>query len=596
MDNVKKQDIINTIRSLISEYGSQEIKASKVMLDLGKPSKELLVTYGKLVSAGVYSLEDFDEDDIVVNESNVESVVAIEDNTENSKITDYFYNECLIPPINDYYVEFGCYAPVLRIVKSNSFLPFFIQGESGNGKCFFYDQKVKVRVNGNIVDIEIGELFKKLGLDNADYNTNLYSEIGIQVQTPTNDWVDVTSFVKKPKLPMIKILLENNVILKVAEQHIFQTLGKDVFAIDATCIDTSDGPIKIISKEYFGNYDAYDISIPSPHLYYDSNGIIHHNTEGVEQACAVAKRELVCCNVTNETTEEDLMGSFILSNGNMIWKDGPVLVAMRRGAVLLIDESDQFGTSCMALQSVLQCKPYYVKKTNEMVYPKKGFTIIATANTKGDGDAGDRFVGANVLNEAFLERFNCVFEQQYPPAKVEMKILSKLCDDNVFLVNIVRWASSIRENYRLGTISRCITTRRLVQIVKNFQVFGSQKTAIQYGINRFDTDTRDAMMDYYENINSITYTDGLDEYLPKSTIEDATTNAWQTAAFVKKPKMNADEFNANYKAASDSGDFIIDSLKTAAGMYNASSTSTDDQQARIAHLKKIYGKYLLKDK
>ena len=103
------------------------------------------------------------------------------------------------------------------------------------------------------VDIEIGELFKKLGLDNADYNTNLYSEIGIQVQTPTNDWVNVTSFVKKPKLPMIKILLENNVILKVAEQHIFQTLGKDVFAIDATCIDTSNGPIKIISKEYFNS-------------------------------------------------------------------------------------------------------------------------------------------------------------------------------------------------------------------------------------------------------------------------------------------------------------------------------------------------------
>ena len=262
---------------------------------------------------------------------------------------------------------------------------------------------------------------------------------------------------------------------------------------------------------------------------------------------------------------------------------------------------DQLGSSCMALQSVLQNKPYYVKKTNEMVYPKEGFTIIATANTKGDGNAGDRFVGANVLNEAFLERFNCVFEQDYPPAKVEMKILSKMCDNNVFLVNIVRWASSIRENYKIGTISRCITTRRLVQIVKNFQVFGSQKTAIQYGINRFDSDTRDAMMDYYENLNSITYNDGLDEYLPKSTIEDVTTNAWTTNTSLTtdstlKSKMNMDEFNANYKAASDSGDFIIDSLKTAAGMYNASSTSTDDQQARIAHLKKIYGKYLLKDK
>lgn len=351
MNAQEKLHIVDTINAIITEYGTNDIKSSKVMMDKGKEFKEILTTYGSVQKPGVYSLSDFNEDDIVCT---IEDTVAeLPSDNKSDKITDYFHNECLIPPINNYYVEFGCYAPVLRIVKANSFLPFFIQGESGNGKCFFYDQKIKVRMSEENykrlfynyttnecfeIDIEIGELFKKLGLDNGNYNTNLYSEINIQVKTPKNNWVDVTSFVKKPKLPMIKILLENNVILKVAEQHIFQSFGKDVFAIDATCIDTFNGHVKIISKEYFGNYDAYDISIPAPHLYYDSNGIIHHNTEGVAQACAVAKRELVCCNVTNETSEEDLMGSFILSNGDMIWKDGPVLVAMRRGAVLLLDE------------------------------------------------------------------------------------------------------------------------------------------------------------------------------------------------------------------------------------------------------------------
>lgn len=450
MDNQKKQDIINTINTLINEYGSQHIKASQVMQNLGKSAKEILVTYGTLISAGVYTLESFNEDDIIVDDE-IASIINPTETVEIEgipKTTDYFHNECLIPPVNEYYVEFGCYAPVLRIVKSNSFLPFFIQGESGNGK-----------------------------------------------------------------------------------------------------------------------------------------------TEGVEQACAVAKRELVCCNVTNETTEEDLMGSFILSNGNMIWKDGPVLVAMRRGAVLLIDESDQFGTSCMALQSVLQCKPYYVKKTNEMVYPKKGFTIIATANTKGDGDAGDRFVGANVLNEAFLERFNCVFEQQYPPAKVEMKILSKICDDNVFLVNIVRWASSIRENYRLGTISRCITTRRLVQIVKNFQVFGSQKTAIQYGINRFDADTRDAMLDYYENINSIVYTDGLDEYLPKNTIEDVVATPTSSPPNIKW--SNNDVVTAAHENTLQSlTDIFNRQFVTTSNTVKAIPKSNNNsQESQIERLKKMYGSH-----
>lgn len=247
---------------------------------------------------------------------------------------------------------------------------------------------------------------------------------------------------------------------------------------------------------------------------------------------------------------------------------------------------DQFGTSCMALQSVLQNKPYYVKKTNEIVFPKEGFTIIATANTKGDGNSGDRFVGANVLNEAFLERFNCVFEQDYPPAKVEMKILSKICDNNVFLVNIVRWASSIRENYKIGTISRCITTRRLVQIVKNFQVFGSQKTAIQYGINRFDADTRDAMLDYYENINSIVYTDGLDEYLPKNTIEDV----------VAIPSTENTKWSNK--------DVVTDALgKTSQGItniFNERFTTTinaipksnnNSQESQIEYLKKMYGSH-----
>jgi len=234
-------------------------------------------------------------------------------------------------------------------------------------------------------------------------------------------------------------------------------------------------------------------------------------TLGVEQACAKSNRELICFNLTNETTEEDLMGSFILDNGNMIWKDGPVLVAMRRGAVLLLDEIDQATTNVMCLQNILQNKPYYVKKTNEMVFPKAGFTVVATANTKGDGDGSDRFVGANVMNEAFLERFNVVVEQDYPPMTVEVKILKQFCSDDNYVIELVRWAKLIRDNYKIGSIERCITTRRLVQIVKNFNVFKHKSNAIVYALNRFDNSIKEAMLEYYKSMSSIkTWNDNLE--------------------------------------------------------------------------------------
>lgn len=234
-------------------------------------------------------------------------------------------------------------------------------------------------------------------------------------------------------------------------------------------------------------------------------------TMGVEQACAAVNRELVCFNLTNETTEEDLIGSFILDNGNMIWKDGPVLVAMRRGAVLLLDEIDQATTNVMCLQNVLQNKPYYVKKTNEMIKPEPGFTIVATANTKGDGDGSDRFVGANVMNEAFLERFNVVIEQDYPPPITEVKILKQHCTDDKFILSLVRWAKLARDNYKIGSIERCITTRRLVQIARNYSVFNNKNKAITYALNRFDDAVKEALFEYYTSITALTkYDDNLD--------------------------------------------------------------------------------------
>lgn len=229
-------------------------------------------------------------------------------------------------------------------------------------------------------------------------------------------------------------------------------------------------------------------------------------TFGVEQACAAEKRELVLVNITNETAEEDLIGSYILQDGDMVWKDGPVILAMRRGAVLCLDELDQTTPRIMCLNTIAQGKPYYIKKTNEIVEPAPGFTLIGTANTKGTGDGADSFAGAQILNEAFLERFNITVEQTYPTESTERKILSRHTEDKELVERLVKFAKVTRSAFSDGVMQSCITTRRLVQICQNIEIFGgtstkgAEKSGVKYAIARFDSETRDSFAELYDKL------------------------------------------------------------------------------------------------
>jgi hypothetical protein len=225
-------------------------------------------------------------------------------------------------------------------------------------------------------------------------------------------------------------------------------------------------------------------------------------TMSVEQVCAKTNRQLVMFNVTNETCEEDLIGSETLIDGNIVWNDGPVLRAMRTGSVLLLDELDQGTSRVMCLQTVLQGKPYYVKKTGETVKAEAGFTVVATGNTKGLGDDDGRYVGAQIMNEAFLERFPIMVNHDYPTKAVETKIISKVLDDSDFADKLVTWAQASREAHELGALDSLITTRRLVQIVGNYDIFGDKLKAIRYGVERFSDDVRDTLIDMYTKIDA----------------------------------------------------------------------------------------------
>jgi MoxR-like ATPase len=228
----------------------------------------------------------------------------------------------------------------------------------------------------------------------------------------------------------------------------------------------------------------------------------------IEQACAKAKREMYRVNITIETDEDDLLGGFRLVNGETVWFDGPVVEAMRKGAVLLLDEVDLASTKIMCLQPVLEGKGVFLKKINEWVECAEGFNIVATANTKGKGDETGNFIGAGVLNEAFLERFPITIEQEYPSNAVEKKILNKVFDklnvsDSEFVEKLVNWADIIRKTYIEGAIDELITTRRLVHISNAYAIFNMDRMkAISMCVNRFDDETKSAMVDLYTKVDS----------------------------------------------------------------------------------------------
>jgi len=266
-----------------------------------------------------------------------------------------------------------------------------------------------------------------------------------------------------------------------------------------------------VYKNYvpFGNFDDLLQIIGSNQFYpifitgQSGNG----KTMSVEQACAKLKRKFVCVSMTPETDESDLFGNFILINGQMEWRDGPVTVAARQGAVLCIDEIDYGSQNLSSLQRVLEGKPFLLKKKNELISPASGFTVVATANTKGKGSEDGRYMFTNVLNEAFLERFLNTYEQDWPTNRIEQKILKKELEslgraDDEFAEKLVTWADVIRKTFVEGGVDEVISTRRLVHIAKTYSVFGDRMKAITLCLNRFDEDTKLSFLDLYTKVDA----------------------------------------------------------------------------------------------
>ena len=259
----------------------------------------------------------------------------------------------------------------------------------------------------------------------------------------------------------------------------------------------------------FGNFSDLKKIIKS-NLFYPTfiTGLSGNGkTFGVEQVCAQLKRELIRVNITIETDEDDLIGGFRLVNGETVWHNGPVIEALERGAVLLLDEIDLASNKILCLQSILEGKGVFLKKIGKFIKPKNGFNIVATANTKGKGSEDGRFIGTNVLNEAFLERFPLTFEQDYPSPAIEVKILEGISldhgiEDRQFCKHLADWADIIRKTFNDGGIEEVISTRRLVHIIKAYSIFGDKTKSIEVCLNRFDDETKQSFIELYDKVDS----------------------------------------------------------------------------------------------
>jgi hypothetical protein len=294
-------------------------------------------------------------------------------------------------------------------------------------------------------------------------------------------------------------------------------VGRGLYAIPSTntppvtknAVSDSMVPAKDPNFVPFGNFKDLESIIKSgifyPSYIYGPTG--NGKSTMVEQICSKHNKNLIRVNLNMMTDEEQLIGSKTLQDGNIEIVEGPVLVAMRTGTTLLLDEIDAgSANTLLCLQPILEGKPYYFKLKNEMIVPADGFNIIATANTKGKGSDDGRYIGTNVLNEAFLERFAVTFEQEYPSAAIELKIVKNLmeqfeCVNEEFASILVKWADAIRKTFDDGGVDEIITTRRMVHIVRAYAIFKNKTKAVELCCNRFDTQTKLAFLDLFDKMS-----------------------------------------------------------------------------------------------
>lgn len=360
----------------------------------------------------------------------------------------------------------------------------------------------KFGVGGQFTNREMLEFVADQNIARADYNWIF-----------TNEHKVARGLYKLPAIGVSQMPKQQIEVPASAPQMIAQVIPMNKFNPN-TQSEYDHVNIPAVDKHFvpFGDFDIISKVIKSNEFFpiFISGLSGNGKTFTPEQICARNKRAMVRVQMSRETDEDDLIGGFRLINGETKFMKGPVLRAMETGSILLIDEADRSDPGkVMCIQGILEGKPYYVKKTGEVVQPRPGFNVIVTANTKGKGSDDGRYVAAGILDDAWLERFPITIEQKYPNASIETKILKGyLCENGVcseentkFVAHLIDWANIVRKTFEENAIDEVISTRRLVHIIRTFKIFNDRMEAINLCINRFDTETKNAFLDLYAKVD-----------------------------------------------------------------------------------------------
>ena len=353
----------------------------------------------------------------------------------------------------------------------------------------------------NIPSSILPEIAQELGVEKSSLTRRMRKSFNFEFNPQSQSWSQVGTMKKAPKrVAQVKKQLER----VIAQTPDLPTQKTSANVKTEKAVKQNLVPIKDAEFVPFGNFNDVKKVLRSKQFYpmfitgLSGNG----KTYSVEQACAALGRELIRVNITIETDEDDLIGGFRLADGDTVWHNGPIIEALEKGAVLLLDEVDLASNKILCLQSILEGKGVFLKKIGRYVKPAAGFTVIATANTKGKGSDDGRFVGTNVLNEAFLERFPITFEQEYPTPVTEAKILAFHCEDKNYIKHLCDWADIIRRTFKDGGIDEVISTRRLVHIAQAYAIFKDKAKAISTCISRFDDETKQVFQELYDKVDA----------------------------------------------------------------------------------------------
>ena len=191
-------------------------------------------------------------------------------------------------------------------------------------------------------------------------------------------------------------------------------------------------------------------------------------TSLIEQVAARAQHGVVRSNMNGQTTVGDFVGFWTVKGGETLWVDGVLPTAMREGLWLIVDEIDFAEPSILAaLTAVLEPHGRLTlkEKGNEVVEPHPAFRLFATANAVGAmSQFRHLYQGANLMNEAFLDRWRVYLLDYLSPAEETDVLVRTLAPymTHPLAATLAAIAADCRAAFAREDLSSAFSTRRLL--------------------------------------------------------------------------------------------------------------------------------------